>query len=184
MTDVWTVERIAKLRRLYDENFSFSEIAAALGGGISRNSAIGKAHRLGIAGHKVGRKPAMGPNAIRAPKRPATQGISAAVQKINMAKAAPPKVAPAPKIKPEPFVVATVDIVPLNLGLMDLTETTCRWPIGDEPATMTFCGHDAPGGPYCPGHSAIAYQPRQSRRSGPHPAELGKAKGGIFGRSA
>lgn len=44
----WTEERIEQLRALWDEGKSASQIAAALGEGVSRNAVIGKAHRLGL----------------------------------------------------------------------------------------------------------------------------------------
>ena len=53
-----------------------------------------------------------------------------------------------------------------KLSLMELTERTCKWPIGD-PATerFWFCGHLAePGKPYCETHIEIAFQPVASRR--------------------
>ncbi len=53
-----------------------------------------------------------------------------------------------------------------RLTLLQLTERTCKWPIGD-PATddFWFCGHAAaPGKPYCEAHVAVAFQPLSSRR--------------------
>ena len=53
-----------------------------------------------------------------------------------------------------------------KLSLMELTERTCKWPIGD-PATETFwfCGHPAEQGkPYCETHIEIAFQPVAARR--------------------
>ena len=43
----WTDERIDRLRALWEEGMTASQIAEALGG-ISRNAVIGKAHRLGL----------------------------------------------------------------------------------------------------------------------------------------
>ncbi len=53
-----------------------------------------------------------------------------------------------------------------KLTLMELTERTCKWPIGD-PATedFWFCGLPvAPGKPYCEAHVALAFQPMSARR--------------------
>ncbi len=53
-----------------------------------------------------------------------------------------------------------------RLTLMELTERTCKWPIGD-PATedFWFCGLAAqPGKPYCEAHVGVAFQPMSSRR--------------------
>lgn len=62
--------------------------------------------------------------------------------------------------------VKSVEKKSKKLSLMELTERTCKWPIGD-PATdkFWFCGHAAePGKPYCETHIEIAFQPVASRR--------------------
>ena len=53
-----------------------------------------------------------------------------------------------------------------KLNLLELTEKTCKWPIGD-PATSEFwfCGHPSEQGkPYCETHISIAFQPIATRR--------------------
>lgn len=53
-----------------------------------------------------------------------------------------------------------------KLNLMQLTERTCKWPIGD-PATedFWFCGLPVQQGkPYCDAHVGVAFQPMSSRR--------------------
>jgi len=53
-----------------------------------------------------------------------------------------------------------------KLTLLELTEKTCKWPIGD-PATSEFwfCGHPSEQGkPYCETHISIAFQPITTRR--------------------
>lgn len=57
----WTEERIERLRELWAQGLSASEIAAALGE-ITRNAVIGKAHRLGLSARPspIKRKPVVG----------------------------------------------------------------------------------------------------------------------------
>ena len=53
-----------------------------------------------------------------------------------------------------------------RLTLMQLSERTCKWPVGD-PATddFWFCGLPTmPGKPYCDTHVAVAFQPMSARR--------------------
>ena len=53
-----------------------------------------------------------------------------------------------------------------RLTLMELTERTCKWPVGD-PATedFWFCGLPVQQGkPYCEAHVGVAFQPMSSRR--------------------
>ena len=45
----WTEERIALLKKLWKEGRSARQIAAVLGGGATRNSVVGKAHRLKLS---------------------------------------------------------------------------------------------------------------------------------------
>ena len=53
-----------------------------------------------------------------------------------------------------------------RLSLLELTERTCKWPVGD-PATedFWFCGLPTQAGkPYCEAHVSVAFQPMSSRR--------------------
>jgi GcrA cell cycle regulator len=59
-------------------------------------------------------------------------------------------------------------VVPISrrLGLTELTERTCKWPVGD-PLTddFHFCGCESPdASPYCTYHQKMAYQPVNERR--------------------
>ena len=57
----WTEERVQRLKDLWAQGLSASEIADALGD-ISRNAVIGKAHRLGLSGRPspIKKKPTRG----------------------------------------------------------------------------------------------------------------------------
>jgi GcrA cell cycle regulator len=72
----WTDERIERLKKMWHDGATASQIADELGG-VSRNAVIGKAHRLGLEQRpspvKPGeddkaKKPA--PAAVSAPSRP------------------------------------------------------------------------------------------------------------------
>jgi GcrA cell cycle regulator len=71
------------------------------------------------------------------------------------------------EISPEALAnVREVEKSARKLKLMELTERTCKWPIGD-PATAEFwfCGLPVvPGKPYCEAHVGVAFQPMQARR--------------------
>ena len=45
----WNDDRVDKLKKLWAEGYTASEIAAKLGG-LTRNAVIGKVHRLGLSG--------------------------------------------------------------------------------------------------------------------------------------
>ncbi|WP_424975085.1 GcrA family cell cycle regulator [Dinoroseobacter sp. S124A] len=71
------------------------------------------------------------------------------------------------EISPEALAsVREVEKKAKKLNLMELTERTCKWPIGD-PATeeFWFCGLPVQAGkPYCEAHVGVAFQPMSSRR--------------------
>ncbi len=71
------------------------------------------------------------------------------------------------EISPETLAsVREVEKRARKIGLMELTERTCKWPIGD-PATdnFYFCGLPSqPGKPYCEAHVSVAFQPMSARR--------------------
>jgi GcrA cell cycle regulator len=50
--------------------------------------------------------------------------------------------------------------------LLELTEDTCHWPVGDPGSPdFFFCGGESnEGSPYCNYHSRVAYQPASERR--------------------
>ena len=60
----WTEERVDRLKKLWSEGLSASQIAAQLGG-VSRNAVIGKVHRLNLPG----RAKAGGATSARSQKR-------------------------------------------------------------------------------------------------------------------
>jgi len=56
---------------------------------------------------------------------------------------------------------------PRGIRIVDLTDTTCRWPIGDpcDSEMFRFCGRKTvERKPYCAKHSEIAYTPANARR--------------------
>ena len=59
-------------------------------------------------------------------------------------------------------------VVPIarKLSIFQLTERTCKWPIGDPGGKdFHFCGHDSLDSlPYCEYHAGVAYQAPEPRR--------------------
>ncbi|WP_306131232.1 GcrA family cell cycle regulator [Roseivivax marinus] len=100
------------------------------------------------------------PETKAAPVSPARNKIVPAGQPL------PPQPS-ANEISPEALAkVSEVEKKSKKLTLMELTERTCKWPVGD-PATedFWFCGLPAQQGkPYCEAHVGVAFQPMSSRR--------------------
>ena len=160
----WTDDRVELLKKLWAEGLSASKIALQLGD-ASRNSVIGKVHRLGLAGRvKTStaaaprqRKPREAGGMVRMARPAAVRG--------NTALAAVPvyeeEVAPAPRAVVE-------NIVPIGqrCNILELGTGRCRWPVGDPGAPdFFFCGGKTLGiSPYCGYHARIAYHPPADRR--------------------
>jgi hypothetical protein len=75
----WTDERVEKLKKLWADGLSASQIAAQLGG-VSRNAVIGKVHRLNLPGRAKsgGQSSVRTKRATAAPRAPAYAGRTAA----------------------------------------------------------------------------------------------------------
>jgi GcrA cell cycle regulator len=154
----WTDERVELLKKLWSDGLSASQIAAELGG-ITRNAVIGKVHRLGLSGRAKTASSAA-PRQRKARSSTHILRIGRAVVRGNTALAY--------EIEPEVTPELVENVVPIGQRrtILELTEQTCRWPIGDPGSTeFFFCGgHTIAGLPYCAFHSRIAYQPVSDRR--------------------
>jgi GcrA cell cycle regulator len=156
----WTDERVETLKKLWADGLSASQIAAELGG-ITRNAVIGKVHRLGLSGRAKSpssaaprpRKPRAGSQMLRV-SRSSMRGNTALAHAYEL------------DIEPEPELIDNVIPLGQRRSLLELTEDTCRWPIGDPgTAEFFFCGGPAITSlPYCAYHSRVAYQPANVRR--------------------
>lgn len=192
----WTDERVETLKKMWAEGQSASQIAKELGGVtrnavIGKVHRLGLSNRAGSGGATTAKpaakekaakpsapKPAPKPKATKAP--PASKPekeveeldengipISAARRAIIPAGQPLPPQPSANEISPEALAkVNEVEKTAKKLSLMELTEKTCKWPVGD-PATdeFWFCGLGVQQGkPYCEAHVGVAFQPMSSRR--------------------
>ena len=126
----WTEERVAELRRLWDTGKSASEIGKILG--VSKNSVVGKAHRLKLTAR---------PSPIR-------RGGTSKPKKKTIPTPIKAHVEIAPRREP---------VAPPRR--YNGKGPKCLWPIGDPgDSDFHFCGDAShPGKPYCPFHCARAY---------------------------
>lgn len=178
----WTDERVELLKKLWSEGLSASQIAAQLGG-VSRNAVIGKVHRLKLSGR--GKTTTAAPrskkvNTVAAAPRPVTQhagGSTHTAHTTTMRTATVTKTVGATALQMEyaaEVVTETVVkpasnvVVPISrrLTLLQLSERTCKWPIGDPlNEDFHFCGSESgESSPYCTYHSRLAFQPTAERR--------------------
>jgi len=155
----WTDERVELLKKLWSDGLSASQIAAELGG-ITRNAVIGKVHRLGLSGRaKSASSAAPRPRKARSPThmlriaRSSIRGNTALAHAYEIEEA-------------EPELIDNIIPIGQRRNLLELTEQTCRWPVGDPGSgDFFFCGGNAVVGlPYCAYHARVAYQPPAARR--------------------
>lgn len=188
----WTDERVELLKKLWTDGLSASQIAAKLGGGVSRNAVIGKVHRLKLQGRvKTTKSPqskAKRPAATTA--RPQSGGYSGAASGVTSTgtrvnafggaqRSAPSTThavgATALKQDQEMVAFGELDQRPLEdvvvpiarkLKLVELSDQTCKWPFGDPlQGEFYFCGHNTDDkSPYCKYHGKLAFQQPQDRR--------------------
>jgi len=154
----WTDERVELLKKLWTDGLSASQIAGELGG-ITRNAVIGKVHRLGLSGRAKSpssaaprpRKARPAAHMVRV-SRPSVRGNTALAYDYEA--------------EAEPELADAVIPMEQRRTLVQLTEATCRWPVGDPGSPdFYFCGGPSrEDGPYCVHHSRIAYQPAAERR--------------------
>jgi hypothetical protein len=138
----WSPSNTAEFMRLHGENYSFGVIAAKLG--CSRNSAIGKAHRMGLEKRKMAARPR-----VKSRLRPRVQRFREPLPQHDW------------------HVIARMeyreifDAAPPVEGctLMDLSLDTCRWPLWEEVVSDQYCGaKPLDGSSYCPVHSKKAWR--------------------------
>lgn len=146
----WTDEKIVTLKTMWATNKSASVIGAELG--FSRNAIIGKARRLRLEerpqNHAAHRAPRARSNIQRPPAMPRPKQTHQE----------------APMFECEPIPDTVEDRTDAACSIFELTPESCRWPCGD-PAShdLYFCGRPKKEGPYCPGHSTIAFMSVHSR---------------------
>lgn len=151
---IWNDETTHELRRLWDQGLSAAEIGRRLG--CSKNSIVGKVHRLGLESRP---SPIRWPEAYRK-HPPAVPGITGATLP-PMASDEPLPLPFVPVRRAAPFTMTSLIGAPPTTIFRPLVDIKpCCWPIGSprDRATFRFCDDMAePGRPYCREHAKLAY---------------------------
>ena len=141
----WTSEKVDKLRELWSKGHTASQIAEMLGD-TTRNAVIGKAHRLDLE--------------ARAPSKQSSAPKSKDNRQIKRT------AAPTSRKAKFQSILLDKNFEPENpKSLEDLTESTCKWPVGHpNEEKFYFCGRKPEGEfPYCKLHVLYAFQPKGSK---------------------
>ena len=139
----WNEEKINKLKELWGNGSTASQIAEIIGG-ISRNAVIGKAHRLNLS------------------SKIKTRNTSSSQNFDNNSLESNSKQRQGKKSKFKSLLIEK-DFEPENpKKLEELDENSCKWPIGHpEEVSFYFCGRSSlKDFSYCKLHLLYAYQPK------------------------
>ena len=139
----WTDEKVAKLKELWGNGKTASQIAEIIGG-ISRNAVIGKAHRLNLSAK------------IKTRTATSNQNFENSLNEKNV------KIKRNRKSKFKSLIIEK-DFEPENpKQLEELDENSCKWPIGHpDEKSFYFCGRSSlKDFSYCKLHLLYAYQPK------------------------
>ena len=142
----WTPEKEKKLKELWAKGYTASQIASLLGE-TTRNAVIGKAHRLKLE--------------ARASSKKTTQKIN--LENNNNTENKTQKISRKARFR---ALLLDKNFEKENpKSLEDLTDETCRWPIGHPPEKdFYFCGRKPlEKFPYCKLHVLYAFQPKNAK---------------------
>ncbi len=151
----WETQKVEMLRKLNEQSFSASQIAAQLGDGITRNAVIGKLHRMGLSCGGGKQTARVAPEKKKQDARPMAKGAA-----------------------PQPVVVPQLNPSSEKISVLDLSDTICRFPFGDpNDEDFRFCGANKgfDALPYCDYHMQLVHQ--RSRRQVKTPGRI--AIGGM-----
>ncbi len=143
----WSPEKEEKLRELWKKGHSASQIASMLGD-TTRNAVIGKAHRLNLEARMTSKK-----KQVVAGKQKNSFLKEYKTQKLGR------------KARFKALLLDKNFEGENPLKLEELTDKTCRWPIGHpHEENFYFCGRKPlEKFPYCKLHVLYAFQPKNAK---------------------
>lgn len=152
----WSDANVERLKKWWRDGLSASRISVLFGvGGPTRNAVIGKVYRLGLTDDR-----SAAPFTPRAPKPKRSGSILRPPRRIEITPQPTLEVVqPRERFQPDGRLGGAP--TPLMLSVTQLSDHTCKWPIGTPGAEgFGFCGNrSAEGRVYCGFHCAKAYEP-------------------------
>ena len=143
----WTPERENKLRELWKKGHTASQIAVLIGG-TTRNAVIGKAHRLNLEARIVSKK-----ISVATKMKKESNNVEIRGGKLSR------------KARFKSLLLDKSFEQENPKKLEELTDETCRWPIGHPfEKNFYFCGRKPmEKSPYCKLHVLYAFQPKHAK---------------------
>jgi hypothetical protein len=160
---IWTAARVEQLKQLVANGKSCTDIAAIIGGGVTRNSVIGKVNRLGmkLQGKGGGASEAWKRAIAKRPKKPKPAGkrrgfvfpqqpkFNAGDRKARILHAAHLR-----QTMVEPDETSPLPPVGQRVTFMELRDCHCRYPFGS-PVEFFCGGQKVDGSSYCLEHDML-----------------------------
>ncbi|MBQ8750361.1 MAG: global cell cycle regulator GcrA-like protein [Alphaproteobacteria bacterium] len=150
---IWTDEAVEELKKMWDKGMTTGQIAKVLN--VTKNSIIGKVHRLCLTARPSPIKKSSGNSAEKKASKPQK------AEKVEKATKTSNKVVKEVPVSPisENTKNTTPVVEETNIPLVKLDNHTCRWPMGDpKDEDFCFCGKRIrTGQTYCEEHAAVAY---------------------------
>jgi GcrA cell cycle regulator len=157
----WPPAHSEALREYFAKGMSHSAIADAINAkfntSYSRNAALGRAKRMGLAGPDQPEKQSKPSPEAEMSGLPALKPHSIRQRRVSEFWRFPPVFEAT-----EVAQLRTADIVPRHLSLIDLEHGDCRYPYGGDAdgEAISFCGHPRRvGSSYCPAHFHLTVGP-------------------------
>jgi hypothetical protein len=185
----WTPELVARLRALWKQGIPTSQMARLLGPAVTKNSVIGKVHRLRLplrnnpwggrrGTHARGVKRPTQHHRKKKPRQIAAKApLDASLPLPVPDTPKPPPPPPAPLPAP-PRPIPQRRMPPGGWTLLDLGHGQCHWPLNSPPrgSVYIFCGDPTFNGTsYCEEHHRIGFTGtrRQATTAGWQPRQTG-----------
>ena len=145
----WTEQKVQKLKELWTNGHTASEIAGMLGE-TTRNAVIGKAHRLNLEERAPSKSRQNSDKKQINSSQPKLKGSASRKSKFNS-------------------ILLDKNFEPEKpTSLENLTDKTCKWPSGHpDEENFYFCGRKPVDAfPYCKLHVLYAFQPKGQKEEG------------------
>lgn len=157
----WTDEKVAMLKKMHADGTEYPLIGAALG--MTRHAVAGKAFRLGLPKREVSQSPRRSRGGQGRADRDRSTTMRIKKLRVRGPANGGAQIVECVVREPDPEIAEFNAAVPIGqrCTLLELTDETCHFPIGEvgDPGFF-FCGAAIPEGSiYCGYHARVCYQP-------------------------
>lgn len=155
----WTSERIELIKDLNAKGWSAGAISNKLDCGLTRCAVLGKLNRMGLATPRAAITVQVDRVKISRPKKSKEPVEHKPVVRVRAMNGNSNMLRFVQSVETNLPTLRVVELETLNIPFADLESHHCRYPFGDDPREMTFCGHPKMEGySYCFHHKHLAWR--------------------------